>query len=64
MNEQKRFFLASLSCVAVGTVAEFMGARAWAGELDRQRPDAHSSGSERSRRRPGAKRAEHSAQRP
>jgi hypothetical protein len=38
MNKQKRFFLASLSCVAVGTVAEFMGARAWAGALDRQRP--------------------------
>jgi hypothetical protein len=37
MNKQKRFFLAGLSCVAVGTVAEFIAGRTWAGALATQR---------------------------
>src|SRR5271156_1008682 len=37
MNKQKRFFLAGLSCVVVGTAAEIIAGRTWAGALDAQR---------------------------
>ena len=37
MDQQKRFFLAGLSCVAAGTAAEFMAGRAWAGARGAQR---------------------------
>jgi hypothetical protein len=38
MNKQKRFFLAGLSVVAAGTLAEFVSGHAWAGVLGPQRP--------------------------
>jgi hypothetical protein len=38
MNKQKRFFLAGLSCVVAGTLAEFMSDHAWATALGPQRP--------------------------
>jgi hypothetical protein len=38
MNKQKRFFLAGLSCLAVGGAADFIAGRTWAATLIRQRP--------------------------
>jgi hypothetical protein len=37
MNKQKRFFLARLSSVVVGTVAELIAIRTWAGPLGQRR---------------------------
>jgi hypothetical protein len=37
MNKQKRFFLAGLSSVVVGTVAELIATRTWAGVLGQRR---------------------------
>jgi hypothetical protein len=37
MNKQKRFFLARLSSVVVGTVAELIAMRTWAGPLGQRR---------------------------